>query len=696
MNPIINYLKGFDLNSIFIDDQVFKDDDPQKKRELINKFLEQIKIEEDNNTSEVVDTFKFPINDIIKFMLENNEFVEQVYDSLKLKNEINKYENDDNNLELDNEDKDLDNEDKDLDNEDTDLDLDNEDKDEDKEDKEDKDLDNQDEYIDLEGEDPFSFLKYPNKLELINKSKESLLNHIKIATKLNDMLDKIYEDDELICDYSREIFVSKFNLIDMENEGALYEISEQIDLINGEECDIESEMLELMEIIEEYSYSDKKNKINIDVDSITGKKEKLKEREINTSDNHLRQLFSEVQYSGGCACGSCRPSKIVSIDPLLSYDRRFFPAPNPINSRMSTEIWAYPKYTEELSIQDFAKKFLIKNKEETKLKNEVKTDTKETITVSNTIEEMIDELDTQIQINKDDISTITDSVADTILEKETELIMEDNELICPISFEPIKELAMTCYGQIYEKEEIEAWLSGHDTDPLSGRFMFTKKLITKGIDPNNIKYWQKKIRENMQILYNYPVELLYPETKVNEVNVIKQKIRSFDESNQEIWKEYTKDKLSYFRNPSNYKSEFNRKQYIYRDNSLKRIPDTGTGFEYIDLSADYFTKFQHVGQSFKSTSFNGADLSNNVFVQCQFSRCTFIGANLSATIFHGCSFLGEEVNFANAFSTDETQFIDCNVEDIGDWTSWKIQEKVKQCLKRRLLNGPFIVLSFDE
>jgi hypothetical protein len=444
---------------------------------------------------------------------------------------------------------------------------------------------------------------------------------------------------------------------------------------------------------------------------------KLKDGEINTSDDYLNYLYSQIQYSKGCACGTCDPPKFISIDPLLSYDRRFFPAPNPSNYRMSQEIWAYPKYTEELSIQEFANQFLMKNKSdgelETKVTSELETKvtsdatknklnmvTQKEQTSDDIIDEMINELDTQIEIDKSMIKInetriLSETKANVILDKETEIIMEDDELICPISFEPIVELAMTCYGQIYEKEEIQNWLMEHDTDPLSGRFMFTKQLITKGIDRKNIKYWQKKIRENMQILYNYPIELLYPETKVKEVAEIKKNIWNFDEINQNLWKKYNSNMLLCFRNPSLSKHNINGNKNINNING-QRPPGTGIGFEYIDLSGDYFSKHQHAKQNFKSTSFNGADLSNNVFVECQFSRCTFIGANLSATIFHGCSFLGEEVNFANASSTDETQFIDCKVEDIGDWTSWQTREKVEQSLKRRLLDGSFTVLSFDE
>jgi hypothetical protein len=570
------------------------------------------------------------------------------------------------------------------------------------------------------------YLTISNKIVKSDKYKEDLI------IKFNTMINKMYDNDKSLGIF-KDLFVSHLQNINLSNSEAIDDISQQIEIIEStnNNDDTRREIAELMDIMKEYTnqsgpseyeYEDEDAPLKeesyslydsdwVPIDnptnqSNTNELEIPTEGQIDTSDTHLRKLYSQIQYSDGCACGHCRPKKVVSIDPLLSYDRRFFPAPNPANYRMSREIWAYPKYTEELSIQEFAKQFLMKKKTETKPEDTVASETdlettsdtqlKQQNSSTDAIDEMIDELDTQIQIKKDETSIPTESLTDTVIEKETTVIMEDDELICPISFEPIEELAMTCYGQIYEKEDIENWLMEHDTDPISGRFMFTKQLITKGIDRNNIKYWQKKIRENMQILYNYPIELLYPEDKVNEVRKVKENIRNFDESFQKIWKEYSNNKLSCFRNPSITKDSLGTNKYIYYDNAVQRPLGTGSGFEYIDLSGDYFTKFQSVGQNFKLTSFNGADLSNNVFVQCQFSRSTFIGANLSATIFHGCSFLGEEVNFADASCTDETQFIDCKVEDIGDWTSWKICEKVEQCLKRRLLKGPFVVLSFDE
>ena len=274
----------------------------------------------------------------------------------------------------------------------------------------------------------------------------------------------------------------------------------------------------------------------------------------------------------------------------------------------------------------------------------------------------------------------------------------EDEIICPISIEPIEELAMTCYGHVYEKSVIQEWFMDHDTDPISGRYLFTKSLITKGIDKKNIKESQKKIRNNMLILSNYPIELLYPENKVKEVKNTGLRIREFDGQNSENWKNFSIQQLSYFRSTDTSKYTIPQNIYINKDYDYPRPSDTGTDFEFLNLSGDYFNKFQHIGQNFKGASFNGADLSCNVFIQCLFNRCTFIGANIAATVFHGCSFLGEEVNFANASTSEDTQFIDCFAEDVGDWTKWNDPQKVKLCFKNRLLREPYTVISlgFDE
>ena len=379
-----------------------------------------------------------------------------------------------------------------------------------------------------------------------------------------------------------------------------------------------------------------------------------------------------------CDCPSCRKAKLDNkwrnkeLTPIMSYDRTYFPEPNRNSSRMSRIIWAYPKYTEELSVVEF-QKYLDSLKQELDDKMEdMETDI---------------EKEKEIKTNNTEQNNMTDD--------------DDDELLCPISLEPLDEsnIAMTCYGQYYDINTIRSWMMEHDTDPIAGRFLYTKSLITKGINLKNIKESQKKIQQNMLILSNYPHELIYPDDKIKEVAATQQYIRQFEGQMREDWTQYCIDKLSYFRNPDAYKYTIPTNQYLNNNDELNRPEGTGKDFEYIDLSGDYFNKFQHIGQVFKGASFNGADLSNNVFVQCAFNRCTFIGTNIASSVFHGCSFLGEEVNFADASTSDETQFIDCSAENIGDWTKWTDPQMIKLCFKNRFLKGAYSVISlgsFDD
>jgi hypothetical protein len=324
------------------------------------------------------------------------------------------------------------------------------------------------------------------------------------------------------------------------------------------------------------------------------------------------------------------------ITPEMSADRKLFPLPKPSRSRITMhEFLKYPEYDEEQ--------------------------------YTNSGEIM-------------EISTETNNEG-------------EDELICPITTEPIKHLAMTCYGHVYEEEEIREWMQDNDLDPISGRYLYTKTLITHGIDRKNIRKSQKKIRDMMMLLHNYPVSLLYPEQLVKEVNCIKSKINTLSDDDTSKWQKYSASKLYYFRNPETNKSGFPEKYQIDKYDKDPRPEGTGHGFEYVNLSCTCYNKHQHNNQIFKSTSFNGSNLRNNVFVQSTFSRATWVGADISGCVFLGCTILGEEVNFAGAISDSETQFMDCRIEDIGDWSMQTIPEMVELALKHRLLTTPFQVLS---
>ena len=369
-----------------------------------------------------------------------------------------------------------------------------------------------------------------------------------------------------------------------------------------------------------------------------------------------------------------------------------FPAPAPANYQFNNIIWAYPKYPQKQA----------NNIALNQLKFNMMPDINglDVNAIKNELDAKLDNMEAELQEpNKVDEDKADDAELSDSDIKEVETDKNDNgeeELICHITFEPITKIGITCYGHIYEYSEIRKWVSNHDTDPISGRFLFTKKITTVPLttDRKKLKEWQKKIRDNQTILANYPHELLFPETKIKTVAEIANRIASFNEVETANWQKYCQLKLSVFRDPYVGKSGFPQLNYIDSYDQIPRPINTGCAFEFMQLAGDMFDKYQHNGINFKGMTFNGADISNNYFMQCKFNRCTFIGANLDGCIFMGCDFLGEEVNFAGAKVTSETQFIDCRIEDIGSWLYTTNLESVKKILEHRHLAEGFQVISF--
>lgn len=262
--------------------------------------------------------------------------------------------------------------------------------------------------------------------------------------------------------------------------------------------------------------------------------------------------------------------------------------------------------------------------------------------------------------------------------------------VCPISFDEIKNPGITCYGNVYEKSFIEEWVKTHDTDPLCGRILFTKCIISRGLEnmsADNIYEIQKKIRNNLKLAFRQPFELMYPEVKMQEIRKTQAHIAQFKGDDKLHWAQYTMYKKSYFRTPGKCKSGFPEPFFIDQFDEISRPNNTGHGVQFVDLSSNPDDKYELKVENYKGLSFIGTDLSNNVFYECKFHRCVFIGAILKGTIFHRCDFSGEEVNFAEAITDQETRFIDCMIEDVGSWHKKIYRDDVEMCLKHRLLEG---------
>ena len=366
----------------------------------------------------------------------------------------------------------------------------------------------------------------------------------------------------------------------------------------------------------------------------------------------LIEQKQKTKMNQGCDCPSCRrprqaldeymvEGKIVKgkdITPEMSANRDLFPAP-PKNkfgysyNSLGSETWQYPKKLDG------------------------------------------DEVDIDKVIYKAEV--------------------EDEEILCPISTCPIEEMAMTCYGQVYERESIEEWIAENDTDPITGRFLYSKKLVLHNYNVSEIRQIQKKINQNMMLIHNIPYSLLYPENITEEVTKITHSINNRSRTDDvffQQWKEYNNNILKYFQQSGSTKNNID--DYLDKKLTNNRPENTGKGFEYLNLGSDMFNKHLHREQNFKYTSFNGTDLNNNTFVQCIFSRCTFVGANLSGCLFQNCSFVGEEVNFANAYTTSDTQFIDCVIEPIGQTRAVGDEFNVRQSFNQRHLDGPYQIICF--
>lgn len=50
------------------------------------------------------------------------------------------------------------------------------------------------------------------------------------------------------------------------------------------------------------------------------------------------------------------------------------------------------------------------------------------------------------------------------------------ELCCPITLELFEDPVVTLHGQVYERQNIQAWLAKHDTDPMTGEKLRVKQL----------------------------------------------------------------------------------------------------------------------------------------------------------------------------------------------------------------------------
>ena len=110
------------------------------------------------------------------------------------------------------------------------------------------------------------------------------------------------------------------------------------------------------------------------------------------------------------------------------------------------------------------------------------------------------EIESFPKTNFKDIQVLVDQVAKEDSQKDPSKERQDlkilnktykndfpNEFLCPITEELFVDPVMTCDGHTYERKAIEAWLSSHDTSPVTNLPLSNKNLMPNSVLKNLIK-----------------------------------------------------------------------------------------------------------------------------------------------------------------------------------------------------------------
>lgn len=249
-----------------------------------------------------------------------------------------------------------------------------------------------------------------------------------------------------------------------------------------------------------------------------------------------------------------------------------------------------------------------------------------------------------------------------------------NQNICPITLEPINIYGITCYGSFYEYSAISDWLQNHNTDPLTNLPLPSKglkKVLKEDFSPVTHIDHKKSC-----LLWCYHLALVE-----NSIKIYNNLIALENNAQGEYWDKYSnakkeqliEGKVSYYEAAVYGTDIDNMNDYI-------RPSNTGSGFNFVDLSNCEFED-----RDFKCASFNFANLSNCMFINCSLSRCSFIRANLTKCMFFGCDFKGESVSFYKAITTN-CLFVRCSIERVDRWVMESKDKTFKKILSARLYN----------
>lgn len=241
------------------------------------------------------------------------------------------------------------------------------------------------------------------------------------------------------------------------------------------------------------------------------------------------------------------------------------------------------------------------------------------------------------------------------------------ELICPITLEPIREAGITCVGSYYEYESIVDWLKTNNRDPLTNLELYTKFVVRFPTD--NVDLLKEKAKD---IALNTEFVDKRYSLKRKSVSTYERLSAIAKKAKHEGWDIYTEAVFHYASHIL---------QHCDDTNPLKKYSGPLTG-----ISSYQFIKFfgTKTNENYKGENFDFSVFTNCQFVNCNFSRVTFVGAVFNNVIFNSCQFIGEEVSFYKA--TGRCIFINCTVEHVDKWANGESTEEITQILRERHLD----------
>ena len=229
-----------------------------------------------------------------------------------------------------------------------------------------------------------------------------------------------------------------------------------------------------------------------------------------------------------------------------------------------------------------------------------------------------------------------------------------SNMICPISQCPIDEIAYTVNGSMFDKKSIEHWFDlGKKTDPLTNEMLESQHLVLFGNMQERTE--QEIIDKAQELRRNYNIwsrTTLLPK-------IIEQNKQRFIQMDKEYIKYAKEDKHRIIQ-----LNIYARRQIIQEYNYSNRHKNfIFKDYQYLQLSS-----LTVRNACFKNRKFCCSDLTNSLFINCNFSRSDFHNVRMDGTVFIGCSFIGEETNFTGA-NGKNTKFSECCIEPIGSWNT---------------------------